>query len=64
MNRDHVRAHQWAKYPLLSKKLETIYDRIETVKARFEVLLRDARLNAYEREKAGEDAEIMLFDLA
>lgn len=38
-----------------SKKLETIFDRIETVKARFEVLMRDARLAAYEREKAGED---------
>ncbi|HEY6081775.1 MAG TPA: HD domain-containing phosphohydrolase [Polyangiaceae bacterium] len=37
-----------------SKKLETIHDRIETVRARFEVLMRDARLDAYEREKAGE----------
>lgn len=46
-----------------SKKLETIYDRIETVKARFEVLLRDARLNAYEREKAGEDAQLVAADL-
>lgn len=46
-----------------SKKLETIYDRIETVKARFEVLLRDARLNAYEREKGGEDAQLVAADL-
>jgi HD-GYP domain-containing protein (c-di-GMP phosphodiesterase class II) len=46
-----------------SKKLETIYDRIETVKARFEVLLRDARLSAYEREQAGEDAEIVAAEL-
>jgi HD-GYP domain-containing protein (c-di-GMP phosphodiesterase class II) len=38
-----------------SKKLETINDRIDTVRARFEVLQRDARLKAYEREKAGED---------
>jgi HD-GYP domain-containing protein (c-di-GMP phosphodiesterase class II) len=38
-----------------SKKLETIHDRIETVRARFEVMLRDARLSAYAREKAGED---------
>ncbi|HEX2872339.1 MAG TPA: HD domain-containing phosphohydrolase, partial [Polyangiaceae bacterium] len=38
-----------------SKKLETINDRIDTVKARFEVLLRDAKLRAYERERAGED---------
>jgi HD-GYP domain-containing protein (c-di-GMP phosphodiesterase class II) len=36
-----------------SKKLETIHDRIETVQARFEVLMRDARLAAYERERAG-----------
>lgn len=39
-----------------SKKLETIHDRIETVRARFEVLMRDARLDAYERERAGADA--------
>ncbi|HYP90089.1 MAG TPA: HD domain-containing phosphohydrolase [Polyangiaceae bacterium] len=39
-----------------SKKLETIFDRIETVRARFEVLKRDARLDAYERERAGEDS--------
>jgi HD-GYP domain-containing protein (c-di-GMP phosphodiesterase class II) len=39
-----------------SKKLETIHDRIETVQARFEVLMRDARLAAYDRERAGEDA--------
>ena len=38
-----------------SRKLETIHDRIEAVRARFEVMLRDARLAAYEREKAGED---------
>lgn len=38
-----------------SKKLETIFDRIETVRARFEVLMRDARLAAYERERAGEE---------
>src|SRR3954469_2365623 len=38
-----------------SKKLETIHDRIEAVRARFEVMMRDARLAAYEREKAGED---------
>lgn len=37
-----------------SKKLETIHDRIETVRARFEVLERDAQLAAYERERAGE----------
>jgi HD-GYP domain-containing protein (c-di-GMP phosphodiesterase class II) len=46
-----------------SKKLETIYDRIESVKARFEVLTRDARLNAYEREKAGEDPKLVAADL-
>lgn len=39
-----------------SKKLETIHDRIDTVRARFEVLMRDARLAAYDRERAGEDA--------
>ena len=39
-----------------SKKLETINDRIDTVRARFEVTLRDARLRAYDRERAGEDA--------
>lgn len=38
-----------------SKKLETINDRIDTVKARFEVMLRDAKLRAYERERAGEE---------
>jgi HD-GYP domain-containing protein (c-di-GMP phosphodiesterase class II) len=46
-----------------SKKLETIYDRIETVKARFEVLLRDARLHAYEREKAGDDPKTVATEL-
>jgi HD-GYP domain-containing protein (c-di-GMP phosphodiesterase class II) len=46
-----------------SKKLETIYDRIETVKARFEVLLRDARLKAYEREKAGDDPRTVAAEL-
>jgi HD-GYP domain-containing protein (c-di-GMP phosphodiesterase class II) len=39
-----------------SKKLETIHDRIDAVRARFEVLSRDARLRAYDREKAGEEA--------
>ena len=39
-----------------SKKLETINDRIDTVRARFEVMQRDARLAAYDREKAGQDA--------
>lgn len=38
-----------------SKKLETIFDRIESVRARFEVLRRDARIRAYQREKVGED---------
>ena len=38
-----------------SKKLETINDRIDTVRARFEVMQRDARLAAYDRERAGED---------
>jgi HD-GYP domain-containing protein (c-di-GMP phosphodiesterase class II) len=46
-----------------SKKLETIHDRIETVQARFEVLKRDARISAYEREKAGEDAAKVRADL-
>lgn len=46
-----------------SKKLETINDRIDTVRARFEVMLRDARLNAYEREKAGEDAATVTREL-
>ena len=46
-----------------SKKLETINDRIDTVKARFEVLLRDAKLRAYDREKAGEDATTVASEL-
>ncbi|MES1185787.1 MAG: HD domain-containing phosphohydrolase [Myxococcales bacterium] len=46
-----------------SKKLETINDRIDTVKARFEVLQRDARLAAYEREKAGEDPAVVASEL-
>jgi HD-GYP domain-containing protein (c-di-GMP phosphodiesterase class II) len=46
-----------------SKKLETIFDRIETVRARFEVLMRDARLRAYEREKAGEEPAQVASDL-
>src|SRR5687768_807307 len=46
-----------------SKKLETIHDRIETVQARFEVLKRDARILAYERERAGEDAAKVRGDL-
>jgi HD-GYP domain-containing protein (c-di-GMP phosphodiesterase class II) len=46
-----------------SKKLETIFDRIETVRARFEILMRDARLRAYEREKSGEDAALVASDL-
>ena len=46
-----------------SKKLETINDRIDTVRARFEVLLRDARLKAYEREKAGDDAATVASEL-
>ena len=46
-----------------SKKLETINDRIDTVKARFEVLLRDAKLRAYDRERAGEDPASVRSDL-
>jgi HD-GYP domain-containing protein (c-di-GMP phosphodiesterase class II) len=46
-----------------SKKLETINDRIDTVRARFEVMLRDARLRAYDREKAGEDAAVVTTEL-
>jgi len=46
-----------------SKKLETIFDRIETVQARFEVLQRDAQLAAYERERAGEDPALVRADL-
>ena len=46
-----------------SKKLETISDRIETVRARFEVLTRDARLAAYDREKAGEDPAVVKSEL-
>jgi HD-GYP domain-containing protein (c-di-GMP phosphodiesterase class II) len=46
-----------------SKKLETIFDRIETVQARFEVMMRDARLAAYDREKAGEDPKLVAADL-
>jgi HD-GYP domain-containing protein (c-di-GMP phosphodiesterase class II) len=46
-----------------SKKLETIHDRIEAVRARFEVMLRDARLAAYDREKAGEDPATVASDL-
>ena len=46
-----------------SKKLETIHDRIETVQARFEVLMRDARLSAYERERAGQDPSVVRAEL-
>ena len=46
-----------------SKKLETINDRIDTVRARFEVMLRDVRLRAYDREKAGEDAVTVASEL-
>jgi HD-GYP domain-containing protein (c-di-GMP phosphodiesterase class II) len=46
-----------------SKKLETIHDRIETVRARFEVMLRDARLAAYDREKAGADSATVASEL-
>jgi HD-GYP domain-containing protein (c-di-GMP phosphodiesterase class II) len=46
-----------------SKKLETIHDRIETVQARFEVLERDARLAAYEREREGVDASLVRAEL-
>jgi len=46
-----------------SKKLETIHDRIETVRARFEVMIRDARLAAYDREKAGADAATVAGEL-
>jgi HD-GYP domain-containing protein (c-di-GMP phosphodiesterase class II) len=46
-----------------SKKLETINDRIDTVRARFEVMLRDAKLRAYDREKAGEDAATVASEL-
>lgn len=46
-----------------SKKLETINDRIDTVRARFEVLQRDARLKAYDREKAGEDPATVTSEL-
>jgi HD-GYP domain-containing protein (c-di-GMP phosphodiesterase class II) len=46
-----------------SKKLETINDRIDTVRARFEVMLRDARLKAYDREKAGEDSATVTREL-
>ncbi|MBX3185037.1 MAG: GAF domain-containing protein [Polyangiaceae bacterium] len=38
-------------------KLETISDRIDTVRARFEVLRRDAELRALKRQLAGEPAE-------
>jgi HD-GYP domain-containing protein (c-di-GMP phosphodiesterase class II) len=34
-------------------KLQTIYDRIETVRARFEILRRDAQLDHYRRLEAG-----------
>ena len=46
-----------------SKKLETIHDRIETVRARFEVAMRDARIAAYERERANEDAAVVRAEL-
>jgi HD-GYP domain-containing protein (c-di-GMP phosphodiesterase class II) len=46
-----------------SKKLETIHDRIETVQARFEVLMRDARLAAYERERAGHGPDLVRAEL-
>jgi HD-GYP domain-containing protein (c-di-GMP phosphodiesterase class II) len=46
-----------------SKKLETIFDRIETVRARFEIAIRDARLAAYAREKAGAPAELVASEL-
>jgi HD-GYP domain-containing protein (c-di-GMP phosphodiesterase class II) len=46
-----------------SKKLETIFDRIETVQARFEVLMRDARLAAYERERGGADPALVASEL-
>jgi HD-GYP domain-containing protein (c-di-GMP phosphodiesterase class II) len=46
-----------------SKKLETIHDGIEAVRARFEVMLRDVRLAAYDREKAGEDPATVASDL-
>lgn len=46
-----------------SKKLETIHDRIESVRARFEVLSRDARLAAHERERAGASAVVVAAEL-
>ncbi len=46
-----------------SKKLETINDRIDTVRARFEVMQRDARLTAYDREKAGDDPATVASEL-
>lgn len=46
-----------------SKKLETIFDRIESVRARFEVLARDAELAAYRRERAGEDPRLVRAEL-
>ncbi len=46
-----------------SKKLETIFDRIETVKTRVEVLKRDAKLAAYERERAGQAPESVAAEL-
>jgi len=46
-----------------SKKLETIFDRLEIVRARFEVLSRDARLAAFERQQRGEDAALVEAEL-
>lgn len=39
-----------------ASKLETLYDRIHEIRTRFELLYRDAKIEALERKLAGEDA--------
>ncbi|QGZ39068.1 HD domain-containing protein [Pseudoduganella flava] len=45
-------------------KLETIYDRIDLIDTRFEVLLRDAEIRALRQQLAGGDAEAIGAELA
>jgi HD-GYP domain-containing protein (c-di-GMP phosphodiesterase class II) len=44
-------------------KLETIFDRIALIRARFEVLRRDAELEAFKRQVAGADPETVAREL-
>ncbi len=45
-------------------KLETIFDRMEAVRTRFAVMVRDAEVEGLERKLAGEDAAMVDDDLA